>query len=73
MPVATVPSPSHYQGDSTAAQSRKAEVGSVMGEESAKERLDREFIELLNELRVLLAGVQVLFAFLLTCRSTRAS
>jgi Family of unknown function (DUF6328) len=37
-----------------------------MGEESSKERLDREFIELLNELRILLPGVQVLFAFLLT-------
>jgi predicted membrane channel-forming protein YqfA (hemolysin III family) len=30
------------------------------------ERLDRELIELLNELRVVLPGVQVLFAFLLT-------
>jgi amino acid transporter len=29
-------------------------------------RLDRELIELLNELRVTLPGVQVLFAFLLT-------
>jgi len=35
-------------------------------EESEKERLDRELIELLNELRVALPGVQVLFAFLLT-------
>jgi hypothetical protein len=35
-------------------------------EESKAERLDRELIELLNELRVLLPGVQVLFAFLLT-------
>ena len=33
--------------------------------ESHKERLDREVIELLNELRVALPGVQVLFAFLL--------
>jgi hypothetical protein len=33
--------------------------------ESAKERVDRELIELLNELRVALPGVQVLFAFLL--------
>jgi predicted membrane channel-forming protein YqfA (hemolysin III family) len=30
------------------------------------DRLDRELIELLNELRVVLPGVQVLFAFLLT-------
>jgi len=36
-----------------------------MGEESKDERLDRELIELLNELRVALPGVQVLFAFLL--------
>lgn len=34
--------------------------------ESPKERVDRELIELLNELRVSLPGVQVLFAFLLT-------
>ena len=34
--------------------------------ESADERADRELIELLNELRVALPGVQVLFAFLLT-------
>jgi hypothetical protein len=33
--------------------------------ETDKERLDRELIELLNELRVALPGVQVLFAFLL--------
>ena len=45
---------------------RMREVGSVMGEETSKERLDRELIELLNELRILLPGVQVLFAFLLT-------
>jgi predicted neutral ceramidase superfamily lipid hydrolase len=36
-----------------------------MAEETAKERVDRELIELLNELRVALPGVQVLFAFLL--------
>jgi Family of unknown function (DUF6328) len=35
------------------------------GTESKEERLDRELIELLNELRVALPGVQVLFAFLL--------
>jgi hypothetical protein len=33
--------------------------------ESAEERHNRELIELLNELRVALPGVQVLFAFLL--------
>ncbi len=34
--------------------------------ESAVERSDRQFSELLQELRVVLPGVQVLFAFLLT-------
>ena len=36
-----------------------------MSDETGKERLNRELIELLNELRVALPGVQVLFAFLL--------
>jgi hypothetical protein len=37
----------------------------VDNRETPKERHDRELIELLNELRVALPGVQVLFAFLL--------
>lgn len=36
-----------------------------MSDEAREEKLDRELIELLNELRVILPGVQVLFAFLL--------
>jgi predicted membrane channel-forming protein YqfA (hemolysin III family) len=36
-----------------------------MADEDKGEKLDRELIELLNELRVALPGVQVLFAFLL--------
>ena len=44
----------------------RAGSGSESEEESQKERRDRELIELLNELRVVLTGVQVLFAFLLT-------
>ena len=36
-----------------------------MPDEDQKERRDRELIELLNELRVALPGVQTLFAFLL--------
>jgi hypothetical protein len=36
------------------------------GHETEKERVDRELIEFLNEVRVVLPGVQVLFAFLLT-------
>ena len=42
-----------------------------MAEETGKERVDRELIELLNELRVALPGVQVLFAFLLTVPFTQ--
>jgi Kef-type K+ transport system membrane component KefB len=38
----------------------------VGNEESKGERLDRELMELLQELRVVLPGVQVLLAFLLT-------
>jgi hypothetical protein len=39
--------------------------------EDPKERVNRELIELLNELRVALPGVQVLFAFLLTMPFTQ--
>src|SRR4051795_11676026 len=45
-----------------------AEPGSKSGgepDEDRRERVNRELIELLNELRVALRGVQVLFAFLL--------
>lgn len=37
-----------------------------MTEETHKQRVDRELMELLNEIRVALPGVEVLFAFLLT-------
>jgi hypothetical protein len=40
-------------------------MGDFQHDESPKERSNRELIELLNELRVALPGVQVLFAFLL--------
>jgi predicted membrane channel-forming protein YqfA (hemolysin III family) len=43
----------------------------VPEQESKDERLDRELIELLNELRVALPGVQVLFAFLLAVPFTQ--
>ena len=36
-----------------------------------KEELDKEWIELLNELRVVLPGVQELFAFLLAAPSSQ--
>jgi hypothetical protein len=42
-----------------------------MQEETEKQRVNRELIELLTELRVALPGVQVLFAFLLTIPFTR--
>ena len=45
--------------------------GAGQREESEKERLDRNLLELLNELRVALPGVQVLFAFLLTVPFTQ--
>jgi len=40
-------------------------MGDFPREETPKERSNRELLELLNELRVALPGVQVLFAFLL--------
>ena len=42
-----------------------------MAEETHEERVNRELIELLNELRVALPGVQVLFAFLLAVPFTQ--
>ena len=39
--------------------------------EDEQSRLDRELIELMNELRVALPGVQILFAFLLTVPFTQ--
>jgi Family of unknown function (DUF6328) len=44
---------------------------STQEREDPKQRLNRELIELLNELRVALPGVQVLFAFLLTIPFTQ--
>jgi hypothetical protein len=48
------------------ANERNSGAGGGGDEETAAERANRELIELLNELRVALPGVQVLFAFLLT-------
>ena len=44
---------------------RMSEPQEEHDEESRRERVNRELLELLNELRVALPGVQVLFAFLL--------
>ena len=46
-------------------------MASPRRDESEEERLDRNLLELLNELRVALPGVQVLFAFLLTVPFTQ--
>jgi len=43
----------------------------VAADEDKQEKLDRELIELLNELRVAIPGIQVLFAFLLTVPFTQ--
>jgi hypothetical protein len=43
----------------------KSQPDELRSDEDQKQRRDRELLELLNELRVALPGVQVLFAFLL--------
>jgi Family of unknown function (DUF6328) len=49
-----------------------SDVGGAPGRhETEYERLDRNLLELLNELRVAIPGVQVLFAFLLTVPFTQ--
>ena len=55
--------------------SREAAKGSTPAEAQREptERADRNMGELLQELRVALPGVQVLFAFLLTVPFARAS
>lgn len=45
---------------------RRIDSHPMAHDETPKERVDRELMELLNELRVALPGVEVLFAFLLT-------
>ncbi|CAN5325121.1 hypothetical protein BH18ACT12_BH18ACT12_02890 [soil metagenome] len=52
--------------EATCARRESGKSHAVADDESNEERHDRELIELLNELRVALPGVQVLFAFLLT-------
>lgn len=49
----------------------RASVGGRRPGESADEQLDRNFGELLQELRVTQTGTQILFAFLLTIAFTR--
>lgn len=52
--------------DEAREQDRRGERHRPEQEESEKERTQRQLIELLQELRVVITGVQVLFAFLLT-------
>ncbi len=50
----------------TEERSHEQQTSTPDPDESPKERVDRELIELFNGLRVILPGVQVLLAFLLT-------
>jgi hypothetical protein len=54
------------QNQRAGAQADRGSAATTDPDESPKERVDRELIELLNGLRVILPGVQVLLAFLLT-------
>lgn len=54
----------HARGDDGSGRDRDAIIDDGRNETEAQ-RLDRNLLELLNELRVALPGVQVLFAFLL--------
>lgn len=58
---------SHHEGDEEDGRRSGGpnDPGPAPGE-SPKERVNRELVELLNELRVVLSGTTVLFAFLLT-------
>src|SRR4051812_23806409 len=56
----------HLMGGGGVAIVNMAEMENNGRNETEKERLDRNMNELLQELRVVLPGVQVLFAFLLT-------
>jgi len=53
-------------GSGLFAMNDQEEVGELERDETPAERVDRNFSELLGELRIALPGVQVLFAFLLT-------
>ena len=54
------------QNQRAGAEADRGSTATTDPDESPKERVDRELIELLNGLRVILPGVQVLLAFLLT-------
>lgn len=53
-------------GTGSAFGTDQREDGSPARHESPEERADRNMVELLQELRVLQAGIQIIFAFLLT-------
>lgn len=52
--------------DSTPDQGRRSGLEQEQRDETEAERLDRNYTELLQELRVLQAGMQIFFAFLLS-------
>lgn len=70
-PIPSSPKPLRESGLEVWTQTGPGYVSGMGRDEDASERLDRELIELLNELRVALPGVQVLFAFLLTLPFTQ--
>jgi hypothetical protein len=60
------PSPAGPDEPREEAELERPEAESAERDESELERLDRNLVELLQEVRVVQTGVQVLFAFLLT-------
>jgi VIT1/CCC1 family predicted Fe2+/Mn2+ transporter len=57
--------PPQIRANSPPMGDERADRGDHRDDESEEERLDRELLELLNEVRVAMPGVQVLFGFLL--------
>ena len=64
-PLNSSAAPADHQPGTSESEGRGNEKRTEEKRENERERLNRELIELLNELRVALPGVQVLFAFLL--------
>jgi hypothetical protein len=54
------------EGSESSDRRSGAAAGHDPAEESQSQRVNREFIELLQELRIAVPGIQILFAFLLT-------
>ena len=60
------PGRSSDSGEPSRSGERPASAGTTASRESLKEKLDRELVELLQEMRVMLPGIEVVFGFLLT-------